>query len=46
MSIDPTDDCTFWYTNQYLKYRGEFNWSHLDHIFQISGVRRCSCIRT
>jgi hypothetical protein len=27
MSIDPIDDCTFWYTGQYLKADGTFNWS-------------------
>jgi hypothetical protein len=27
MSIDPTDDCTFWYTDQYLQSNGTFNWS-------------------
>ncbi len=27
MSVDPVDDCTFWYTNQYLKSSGDFNWS-------------------
>ncbi len=27
MSIDPIDDCTFWYTGQYLKANGSFNWS-------------------
>jgi hypothetical protein len=27
MSIDPTDDCTFWYTNEYLTENGGFNWS-------------------
>jgi hypothetical protein len=27
MSVDPTDDCTFWYTNEYLKSDGTFNWS-------------------
>jgi uncharacterized membrane protein len=27
MSIDPVDDCTFWYTNQYLQTDGTFNWS-------------------
>lgn len=26
MSIDPTDDCTFWYTNEYLTTNGSFNW--------------------
>jgi fibronectin type 3 domain-containing protein len=27
MSIDPIDDCTFWYTNEYLQSSGTFNWS-------------------
>ena len=27
MSIDPIDDCTFWYTSEYLKANGTFNWS-------------------
>jgi hypothetical protein len=27
MAIDPVDDCTFWYTNQYLRSSGSFNWS-------------------
>lgn len=27
MAVDPSDDCTFWYTNQYLKANGSFNWS-------------------
>jgi hypothetical protein len=27
MSVDPADDCTFWYTTEYLKASGSFNWS-------------------
>lgn len=27
MQIDPTDDCTFWYTTEYLKNSGFFNWN-------------------
>jgi hypothetical protein len=27
MTVDPTDDCTFFYTNEYLKTSGSFNWS-------------------
>ena len=27
MSVDPVDGCTFWYTNEYLKSSGTFNWS-------------------
>ena len=26
MSVDPTDNCTFWYTNEYLPGTGSFNW--------------------
>ena len=26
MSIDPSDDCTFWYSTQYLSANGSFNW--------------------
>lgn len=27
MSIDPVDDCTFYYTNQYQPSNGSFNWA-------------------
>ena len=27
MSIDPTDDCTFWFSTQYVSMTGKFNWS-------------------
>ncbi len=27
MTIDPSDDCTFFYTSEYLKADGSFNWS-------------------
>jgi hypothetical protein len=27
ISVDPVDDCTFWYTNEYLMNDGKFNWS-------------------
>ena len=39
MSIDPTDDCTFWYTNQYLLTDGPFNWST-----RIASFRFPSCV--
>ena len=26
MAIDPVDDCTFWYTTEYLTSNGTFNW--------------------
>ncbi len=27
MTVDPTDDCTFWYTQQYLQTTGTWNWN-------------------
>ena len=27
MQVDPVDDCTFWFTTEYLKTTGSFNWS-------------------
>jgi hypothetical protein len=27
LTVDPVDDCTFWYTTEYLKTNGTFNWS-------------------
>ena len=26
MSVDPSDDCTFWYVSQYIPSNGDFNW--------------------
>jgi hypothetical protein len=39
MSIDPTDDCTFWYTNEYLKSNGAFNWSTRIASFKVAGCQ-------
>ena len=27
MSVDPSDGCSFWYSNEYLPTTGEFNWA-------------------
>lgn len=27
MQVDPADDCTFWYTTEYLQNSGSFNWN-------------------
>jgi hypothetical protein len=27
MSLDPVDDCTFWYTQEYYATTGSFNWA-------------------
>ena len=39
MSVDPVDDCTFWYTNQYLKTTGAFNWSTRIASFKFAGCQ-------
>ena len=39
MSVDPVDDCTFWYTGQYLKANGTFNWSTRIASFKINGCQ-------
>jgi len=39
MAIDPVDDCTFWYTTEYLKSSGTFNWSTRLASFRISGCQ-------
>jgi hypothetical protein len=37
MSIDPADDCTFWYTNEYLAASGTFNWHTRISSFKLPG---------
>jgi hypothetical protein len=37
MSIDPVDDCTFWYTNQYIPADGTFNWATRIGSFKFPG---------
>jgi hypothetical protein len=39
MSVDPTDDCTFWYVGQYLKADGTFNWSTRVASFKVQGCQ-------
>lgn len=39
MSIDPVDDCTFWYTGEYIKTDGTFNWSSRINSFKISNCQ-------
>ena len=29
ISLDPVDDCTFWFTTEYLDQSGQFNWHTL-----------------
>ncbi len=37
MTVDPVDDCTFWYTTEYLKSSGTFNWSTRIASFKFPG---------
>jgi hypothetical protein len=39
MQIDPGDDCTFWYTNEYLPANGSFNWAT-----RIASFKFSSCV--
>jgi len=37
MTVDPVDDCTFWYTTEYLKTDGAWNWSTRIASFKFPG---------
>jgi uncharacterized membrane protein len=37
MSIDPSDDCTFWYTSEYIPANGSFNWKTRIGSFSLPG---------
>lgn len=37
LQVDPSDDCTFWYVDQYEKVSGSFNWNTNIGSFAFSG---------
>jgi hypothetical protein len=37
MTVDPIDDCTFWFTTEYLKTNGAWNWSTRIASFKFPG---------
>jgi hypothetical protein len=37
MGVDPTDDCTFWYTNQYYKKTTQWQWGTWIQSFRLPG---------
>jgi hypothetical protein len=37
LGVDPSDDCTFWYTNEYLASNGAFNWHTRIGTFKVAG---------
>jgi len=39
MTIDPVDDCTFYYTNEYLPNSGAFNWMTKINAFRFEGCQ-------
>jgi hypothetical protein len=39
LNIDPADDCTFWYTNEYLKADGNWNWSTYINSFKFNSCK-------
>jgi len=39
MTVDPTDDCTFWYTTEYLQTTGAFNWNTRIGSFKFPGCQ-------
>jgi hypothetical protein len=39
MTVDPVDDCTFWYTNEYLAASGTFNWHTRIGSFKVGGCQ-------
>lgn len=38
MTVDPVDNCTFWFTSQYQKTDGSFNWNT-----RIAGLKPADC---
>ena len=39
MSVDPVDGCTFWYSQEYYKTTGAFNWSTRVASFRFNGCQ-------
>lgn len=39
MSVDPVDDCTFWYTTEYIPSTGSFNWKTQIASFKFPGCQ-------
>jgi hypothetical protein len=37
ISVDPTDDCTFWFTSEYIPANGIFNWRTRIGTFKLAG---------
>ena len=42
MSLDPNDDCTFWFTSEYLSSDGTFNWRTRICSFKFASCTSCT----
>lgn len=40
MSVDPVDDCTFWYTQEYIQASGDLNWQTRIASFKFPNCQR------
>ena len=40
MAVDPSDDCTFWYTQEYYQTTGSFNWKTRIGSFKFASCHR------
>jgi len=40
MSVDPSDDCTFWYTNEYYATSSSFNWATRIGSFRFNSCKK------
>ncbi len=43
MSVDPVDDCTFWYTQEYLTDSGQYDWKTRIGAFSLCGQGGGGC---
>ena len=39
MTVDPVDDCTFWFTSEYIPATGSFNWKTRIGSFKLNGCQ-------
>ncbi len=46
MTVDPIDDCTFWYTQEYMQTDGDFSWNTRIVSFKFPGCGSLSSIPT
>ena len=44
MTIDPIDDCTFWYTSEYLKANGTLQLEHAHRVLQVPELQLAAAI--